>query len=210
MGRILNGILGGVSGKVSGVVGGNWKGINYIRSYAKPSNPQTDAQVTQRSKFSSALIFAKSLKGTIIPDYWANLFPNMSAFNAFMKRNIALISGTFKVNANNVIAEGTLEGTSTATCTYAPVSGEVSGLFSPEVFSNGLPTDSFDVVIFDTIRNYSHVFQNNGTRTQAFFTVMIPAELTEAETLVGFIVFHRLQDNSVICSNSQGFVLTLT
>ena len=32
MGKIGKGILGGISGKVANVVGGNWKGIDYLRS----------------------------------------------------------------------------------------------------------------------------------------------------------------------------------
>ena len=52
MGKIDLGILGSFSGKVGNVVGGKWKGISYMRAKATSvSNPRTDGQMSQRSKF---------------------------------------------------------------------------------------------------------------------------------------------------------------
>ena len=46
MGTISKGILGGFSGKVGTVIGGNWKGIDYMRSKAASvSNPRTPAWI---------------------------------------------------------------------------------------------------------------------------------------------------------------------
>ena len=46
MGTISKGILGGFSGKVGTVIGGNWKGIDYMRSIpASVSNPRTPAWI---------------------------------------------------------------------------------------------------------------------------------------------------------------------
>ena len=54
MARITRGILGGGRGKVANVVMGNWKGIDYLRAYAVPSNPRSEAQVQVRGTFGSA------------------------------------------------------------------------------------------------------------------------------------------------------------
>jgi hypothetical protein len=54
MARITRGILGGGRGKVANVVMGNWKGIDYLRAYAIPSNPRSEAQVQVRGTFGSA------------------------------------------------------------------------------------------------------------------------------------------------------------
>ena len=52
MGKINQGILGGFSGKVGNVIGGTWKGIDYMRvKPAHVTNPKTEGQVDQRSKF---------------------------------------------------------------------------------------------------------------------------------------------------------------
>ena len=79
-----------------------WKGRNYIRGYAIPSNPQTTAQVAQREKFAVAVaawqaLPAEAVDGETAPelgkDYW-NLFsatcvPAMSGFNAYVKAYLA-------------------------------------------------------------------------------------------------------------------------
>ena len=53
MGQIQKGILGGFSGKVGPVVGGNWRGIQYMRSLPtrKKNGSISAAQQLQRNKF---------------------------------------------------------------------------------------------------------------------------------------------------------------
>ena len=66
MGRINKGILGGFSGKVGNVVGGNWKGIDYMRSKGKSGNTNaTAAQLAQQLKFGLAIRFVKSISGLV-------------------------------------------------------------------------------------------------------------------------------------------------
>lgn len=60
MARIKNGILGGVSGKVGNVVGGNWNGVDYLRSLptgVKQAN--TILQISQRMKFKVLMGFLR-------------------------------------------------------------------------------------------------------------------------------------------------------
>ena len=61
MAIIKQGILGGFSGKIGNVVGGSWKGINYMRVLTKPSNPNSEKQVNQRTKFTTALSFLQPI-----------------------------------------------------------------------------------------------------------------------------------------------------
>lgn len=85
MGKINQGILGGFSGKVGSVVGGNWKGINYMRVHTKPSNPNTDKQVNQRTKFTMVLSFLKPITPFLRVGY--KLFTaKQTAFNAAMSQ----------------------------------------------------------------------------------------------------------------------------
>lgn len=52
MGTINQGITGGFSGKVGTVVGGNWNGIDYMRSKESGrSDAKSNAQLNQRAKF---------------------------------------------------------------------------------------------------------------------------------------------------------------
>ena len=52
MGTISKGILGGFSGKVGTVIGGNWKGIDYMRSKAaNHSKSLSTAQLEHWARF---------------------------------------------------------------------------------------------------------------------------------------------------------------
>jgi hypothetical protein len=83
MGKINQGILGGFSGKVGNVVGGIWKGINYMRVLTKPTNPNSEKQQNQRSKFSLALSFLQPITPFLRVGY--KLFTaKQTAFNAAM------------------------------------------------------------------------------------------------------------------------------
>ncbi len=64
MARISKGILGGLSGTVGTVVGGNWKGIDYIRSQSAHRNGNfTQPQLEQHAKFSLGIRFVNRLTG---------------------------------------------------------------------------------------------------------------------------------------------------
>jgi len=66
MGKFSKGILGGFSGKVGNVVGGNWKGIDYMRSKSsfKNLNP-SEAQLSQQLKFGLCIRFVQSMSGLL-------------------------------------------------------------------------------------------------------------------------------------------------
>ena len=64
MGTISKGILGGFSGKVGNVIGGNWKGIDYMRSKASRSNAKpSQRQLEQQIKFGLVIRFAQTFSG---------------------------------------------------------------------------------------------------------------------------------------------------
>ena len=66
MGKIEKGIPGGFSGKVGTVVGGNWRGIDYMRSKGKRSKAEpTASQLEQQAKFALAVRFAQSMSGLL-------------------------------------------------------------------------------------------------------------------------------------------------
>jgi hypothetical protein len=65
-------IQGAITGKLGELVGSRWKGITYIKTFTKPSNPRTEGQISIRkvfkflSLFASAL-FSKGLLGFVPP-----------------------------------------------------------------------------------------------------------------------------------------------
>ena len=90
----------GASGKLANaLVYGTWKGINTVRQYVVPANPQTAAQITQRAKISSAVNAWKNYfieaAGRSAWNRIALLYPGaMSGFNAFTRNVVNFIATT--------------------------------------------------------------------------------------------------------------------
>lgn len=84
MGRISQGILGGFSGRVGTVVGSNWKTVHYMRALAvSVSNPRTDRQQHQRTKFGMSVSFLKAINPYIRIGY-KSYTQRQTPFNAAM------------------------------------------------------------------------------------------------------------------------------
>ena len=83
MGKIKQGILGGFKGKVGTVIGASWNGIAYMRGLAQSvKNPQTEAQLKQRSFFKEV----QGLVGQLSDEQLAFLFPN--SVKGMSRRNL--------------------------------------------------------------------------------------------------------------------------
>jgi hypothetical protein len=79
-------IKGTITGRLGEFVGSRWKGINYIKTYAAPTNPRTPKQVVVRSIFKMISTLATALfKAGVY-----NTFPpyrRMTARNAVIRAN---------------------------------------------------------------------------------------------------------------------------
>jgi hypothetical protein len=149
MGVILQGILGGFSGKVGPVVGGKWKDVDYMRSYVTPANPNTVGQQAQRTKFASAVSFAREILSTVLQPFWDPFYSNMSGFNAWISDNINLLDGSNLLTASAVMAKGTLEPLQSMTALYNTVNGQVTTTGDGTCYGNGLATDDVYIVMYD-------------------------------------------------------------
>jgi len=87
----LSFIRGAATGKMGEFVGAKWKGINYIRLYAKPANPRTEGQISIRKVFKALSDFANALFAKGILDF----FPparRMTERNSVFKANKQMLS----------------------------------------------------------------------------------------------------------------------
>ena len=83
---IFNIVSGSIISKVGAYVGSTWKGLNTLRAYTKPSNPQTNAQIVQRTKGSKLTHFASKINAPVLKKYSPSL-SGISPFNMFCKMN---------------------------------------------------------------------------------------------------------------------------
>jgi len=206
IGGVFNqGILGGFSGKVGNVVGGKWKDIDYMRVYVIPSNPNTAAQQTVRTKFSKLVDFGKKLLSTILQVYWDPFHSDMSGFNAFISANYSTLDGSNDLVASSVLADGTLESIHTNTSTYSTSTGEVEATIDGTIQGNGLATDELIAVAYDKNTELFYVSTGSQPRSGGLCVVTIPTGLT-ATNIICYVFAHRGTGASFVVSPSVGDV----
>jgi len=152
MGKILLGILGGIKGKVGPVIGATWKGIDYIKGYAIPANPNTVPQQTQRALFSFVLGIAQLVLTTVIQAFWINRESGMSEYNSFMRANLNAVTAADDYD-EVVMTLGNLEGALLTAHTYNAGTGECIATWDGTIMGNGLATDSANLTVIDEDNN---------------------------------------------------------
>ena len=194
MGKINLGILGSFSGKVGNVVGGKWKGISYMRAKATSvSNPRTDGQMSQRSKFALVLAILKPITGFIRVGYKKYAI-KQTAFNAAMSYilNNAVTgssSADYSVDlAKVLVSRGNLTGAANAKVTSA---GGVVTLTWDDNSGSGTATqtDKALIVVLNPTRVES-VFDTAGNqRVAGTEDIPVPADWVgeSVEVFLGFI-----------------------
>ena len=193
MGKINLGILGSFSGKVGNVVGGKWKGISYMRAKATSvSNPRTDGQMSQRSKFALVLAILKPITGFIRVGY-KKYTTKQTAFNAAMSYTLNnAITGAFpdfSVDMSKVlVSRGNLTGAANALATSAD--GAVSISWEDNTGSGtAVQTDKALIVAINPARAEA-VYETAGSqRSTGAHEIAVPADwLGESvEVFLGFI-----------------------
>lgn len=179
MGKIDQGILGGFSGKVGSVVGGSWKGINYMRVHTKPSNPNSEKQVNQRTKFTLVLNFLKPITPFLRVGY--KLFTTkQTAFNAAMSQ--VLLNAVIGETPDSVIDFASVQvSRGTLTPAQGAIANSIPGEISISWVDNSSATmanitDKALVVVYNDTKADA-VYEVAGvTRPTVLQTIAIPAE----------------------------------
>jgi len=192
LGAVLTqGILGPGRNKVGGVIMSKWKSINYIRGYAVPSNPNSDAQQIQRAHFKSMVQFAQKLMVGLIPQMWDPFYDNMSGFNAFVKDNWDDYILSDEPTVNTVFSKGTLEPVFNLAATYGAMAGTTTVSWNADVFGNGLSTDFIFITAVSKLTNLA-LYQGTPpavTRATEEAVLDLPDGLTATDILVSITTY---------------------
>lgn len=193
MGTIKQGILGGFSGKVGTVIGGSWKGISYMRSQAQSiKNPRTEAQMSQRTKFTLALSFLKPMTNLLRTGF--KLYAKkQTAFNAAMSYTLAnAISGDYPDYelhfANALVSRGTL--TTAANGATSSAGGSITVTWDDNSgVGTAKATDKALIAILNTDKDEAVTVSAGETRTIGTQTVAVPADWVgeDVQVYLGFI-----------------------
>ena len=208
MATFKQGILGGFSGKVGGVIGSSWKGIDTMRSQpSSVTNPRTNAQVANRSRFKSVSQLAAAMLTTIVKPLNDRFAQKMSGFNDFCQRNASAFDalGTF-VPANLVLSKGKLS---------APAELEQQGTsydevvvdFTPDLAGSfDAPTDKAYAVVIGKDGDVFGV--SSGVSTRGYNTVSIPTPVGRSAADPGTLYISFLRADGTQVSNSSYIALT--
>jgi len=183
MARITKGILGGGRGKIANVVMGSWKGVDYIRAYAIPSNPRTGPQLTRRQILTQSSRIASELNKFfgLLPDE----LPRLSNYNILVRR---LIRGANFITAgqgfgtrNDIPTTGNFQNPSFVVISGSFVTGDriILGMFGVNedadlvlgrgrVFQNTIASGNAAASNFNT----GWTFDEEVTELLAFWTVI--------------------------------------
>jgi len=205
MGKISQGILGGFSGKVGNVIGGNWKGIDYMRVRpASVSNPQTEGQVDQRSKFSTVLGFLQPLRGFLKVGFRGYAI-KMTEFNSAMSYNVKnAVIGVYPDYVidfeSALISRGGLTGALNPTVN-SPAVGQVQfNWVDNSIDGNARPTDRAMVLVYNPARNEAVYVTDGSARSIGNHTLTVPDQYS-GDTVYAFIAF--ISEDRKEVSNSK-------
>jgi hypothetical protein len=82
----LEWITGNYSGKLGASVGFEWRGIKAVRTYAKPKQPNTPAQIEHKKRFGILSDLSRQLKADILPLLFQEQKP-LTLANQFVRYN---------------------------------------------------------------------------------------------------------------------------
>jgi hypothetical protein len=156
-GAVLEGgILGTVRNKVGNVIAATWKGVNYVKAYAVPANPNTAAQQTQRTFFAAIVRAAQLILTTVIQPWWDPFATKQSGFSRFMQVNLLGMSTPFDY-ADMVVSQGNLESETPTVVTYDTATGIFNCDWTPSGLGNGENTDDAHVIVYDPANDIAFV-----------------------------------------------------
>lgn len=207
MGKIKKGILGSFSGKVGTVVGAVWNGIGYMRSLpSSVTNPNTEKQQSQRSRFSLVLAFLKAITAFIREGY--KLYASgKTAFNAAMSYIVQnAISGEYPDFSLDYSAILVARGSLTAAQDAAADISADAAAFS-WVDNSGTGTAAADdvamLLVFDIDRTEAIYSTAGGVRSDASASLSLPSYWA-GETVEAYLAFQSADGTAVSNSSYLG------
>lgn len=133
-------------GKVGETVGAKWKNKKTIRTYTKPSNPNTQAQKNVRSAFKDLTSFV-ALFADQIKYLTALNTAGMSVRNAIIKLNKSMIEGGTVNLSNLIISKGGLQKPTGVSALKDPSSKKVTVTWYTPTATN-FTDDAKAIVVF--------------------------------------------------------------
>lgn len=194
MGVLSQGILGPVRNKIGPVVGFVWKGIPALRSYNdSPSNPQTAAQVANRTKWSFMVAYAKVLLVPFIKPLWDRFASKMSGYNAWIKANAFNFDDTGIIDLTAVVlSQGSLTEVTPTTMSGTNGAANVDVNWTANTGTGtALASDEMYIAVYNETNGEWGAISGTVLRSAGTAAVIMPANQTTGDVLHAYIATRR-------------------
>ena len=205
MGTITKGILGGFSGTVGTVIGGNWKGIDYMRSQSsRRSGRSTQKQLEQRLKFGLISKFQQPLNG-LLNESFSSYAVRMTGANSALSYNLRnAVTGTYPSYEVNyslaLVSRGDLPNAT------SPASGAAAGGIINYEWTNNAGTgkaanDDVAVLVVYCAARQSCIYSETAERVDQAASINVSGFAGETvETWIAFFSADGKEtSNSIYC-----------
>lgn len=162
-----------LTGKLGDIVGSSWKGIKYVKTYGKPSNPKTEEQTKVRTVFKQVQMFAMALHKAGVTKLFANI-PRMTPINQVIKANKQMFQDKVFDASKLNMSMATFEAVVTMDITdFANASGNLTSTISNLAINPNLTQEMKDnlklwVIVYDKSTNT--IWQFEQTNLPAIIT----------------------------------------
>lgn len=182
----LNLLKGAYTGKVGKTVGAKWKNLSTVRTFTKPANPKTEAQVSVRSAFKDINSFVARFSDAIkYLSAWNTA--GMSVRNAIVKANKAMIdTGTFDKDTLQISKGGLAKPTALAGTWSSSAGGTIGYTWTKPIASNISADAKMIIVAVDEINDLFEVLDVKASAETATGAVNFPS--TAQLTVYGYIL----------------------
>lgn len=184
-------------GKVGETVGAKWKNKKTIRTYTKPSNPNTQAQRTVRSVFKDMTSFV-ALFADQIKYLTALNTSGMSVRNAIIKLNKSMIEDGTADFSNLLISKGGLQKPIVTEVTIEPGTQNIIMGWIPPTATNFTEDAKAVAVIVDVTTGVAEIVtadvKNGATKSKLTYQ--------ESDDIYVFIYYLDKRGNAKVASDS--------
>lgn len=200
MGILQKGINGGISGKVGNIVGAKWRDIYYVRSLpSKVNDPRTKAQLKQRSKFSTAIQFLKTITPFIRVGFQEYSTGKSTAFNAatsyHIKNAIIKVDAEIKLDYSKVlVSRGSLYTAPGIKVTK--VNGQMHFTWDSTLKENARPSDMVMIVVYNSTKKEAIYTLCAGLRINGVTQLQLPS--TWKEDIIYPYLSFRSDDGEIV------------
>jgi hypothetical protein len=190
----INWIKGELKGKLGEIVGSSWKGHAYTKTYTKPANPNTPAQIETRALFQNIAHIGQGLR-LPLEQYTRPKPHQMTAYNHLIQLNKPMFNkhGTKWAPLELIIMDGELTSTAILSAEFNSTNFSATITWDGSI---GEPTDKAFAVVYDNeSKRISYVDEIDRSAGTTTLDVSSFANVSTYNDIYAYLAFYRIAED---------------